>query len=46
MYNKRANKEDILYLVEDADHMECYGANREKYEEVVRKFISKVNGEN
>lgn len=46
MYNKRGNKEDLLYLVEDAGHMECYGANREKYEEVVRKFISKVNGKN
>ena len=39
MYNKKQGKNDILFLVNDAIHMNCYGVARKKYEEKVYKII-------
>lgn len=39
MYNKKQGKNDILFLVKDAVHMNCYGVAKKEYEEKVYKII-------
>lgn len=39
MYNKKQGKNDILFLVKDAIHMNCYGVVKEEYEKKVYKII-------
>lgn len=46
MYKKRNNKNDILYLVKDAEHMICYKKDKKRYEELVHEIIERAEKNN
>lgn len=43
MYKSRGNKNDMILLVKEAGHMECYGKRRKEYEEIVHRFLESIS---
>ena len=42
MYNIRNNKDDVIFIVNNAEHMYCYSLKKEEYERKAHDFIRKV----